>query len=108
MAAEALSTAIGKMIKDDEGAHPVKTVGECMLTAKMNGDKVTLTDEKNDVELIDLKIDRVSCYGAADRHPISLRCCYSQQQRRRSELMPLFALQEAAPGLCNRPPWLRA
>ena len=50
--AKALSDAIGKMIKDDKGAHPVKTVGGCMLTAKMNGDKITLTDEKGDVATV--------------------------------------------------------
>ena len=31
VAAEAMSNAIGKMIKDDKDAHPVKTVGGCML-----------------------------------------------------------------------------
>lgn len=45
VAASALSEAIGKMIKDDGGSHPVKTVGGCTLTAKMNGDRITLTDE---------------------------------------------------------------
>ncbi len=45
VAASALSDAIGKMIKDDGGSHPVKTVGGCTLTAKMEGDKITLTDE---------------------------------------------------------------
>jgi uncharacterized surface protein with fasciclin (FAS1) repeats len=52
VAADAMSTAIGKMIKDDKGAHTVKTVGGCMLTAKMNGDKITLTDEKGDVATV--------------------------------------------------------
>lgn len=45
VAANALSDAIGKMIKDDGGDHPVKTVGGCTLSAKMDGDKITLTDE---------------------------------------------------------------
>src|SRR5690349_6746151 len=36
VAAEAMSSAIDKMIRDDKGAHPVKTVGGCMLTAKLN------------------------------------------------------------------------
>ena len=44
-----MSSAIGKMIKDDKGAHTVQTVGRCMLTAKMDGDNVTLTDEKGDL-----------------------------------------------------------
>src|SRR3954465_5731800 len=52
VAADAMSSAIGKMIADDKGAHPVKTVGGCMLTAKMKGDKITLTDEKGDVATV--------------------------------------------------------
>ena len=52
VSADAMSSAIGKMIKDDKGAHMVKTVGGCMLTAKMNGDKITLTDEKGDVATV--------------------------------------------------------
>ena len=52
VSADAMSAAIGKMITDDKGAHPVKTVGGCMLTAKMNGDKITLTDEKGDVATV--------------------------------------------------------
>ena len=52
VAADAMSAAIGKMIKDDKGSHTVKTVGGCMLTAKMNGDKITLTDEKGDVATV--------------------------------------------------------
>jgi uncharacterized surface protein with fasciclin (FAS1) repeats len=43
---------VGKMIKDDNGAHAVKTVGGCMLTAKMTGDKITLTDEKGSVATV--------------------------------------------------------
>jgi uncharacterized surface protein with fasciclin (FAS1) repeats len=49
VAADAMASAIKKMIKDDGGAHKIKTVGGCMLTAKMDGDKITLTDEKGDV-----------------------------------------------------------
>jgi uncharacterized surface protein with fasciclin (FAS1) repeats len=52
VAADAMSSAIGKMIKDDKGAHTVKTLGGCMLTAKMDGDKITLTDEKGDVATV--------------------------------------------------------
>jgi uncharacterized surface protein with fasciclin (FAS1) repeats len=52
VSADAMSSAIGKMIADDKGSHPVKTVGGCMLTAKMNGDKITLTDEKGDVATV--------------------------------------------------------
>jgi len=52
VAANAMSTAIDKMIKDDKGMHTVKTVGGCLLTAKMSGDKITLTDEKGDVATV--------------------------------------------------------
>ena len=52
VAADAMSAAIGKMIKDDNGVHPVKTLGGCMLSAKMNGEKITLTDEKGDVATV--------------------------------------------------------
>jgi uncharacterized surface protein with fasciclin (FAS1) repeats len=46
VAANAMSSAISKMIKDDGGAHPVKTVGGCTYTAKMKGDKIVLVDGK--------------------------------------------------------------
>ncbi|MGE0750635.1 MAG: fasciclin domain-containing protein [Variibacter sp.] len=52
VAANAMSSAINKMIKDDKGSHPVKTVGGCTFTAKMKGDKITLTDEKGDVATV--------------------------------------------------------
>src|SRR5476649_765487 len=45
VSANALSGAIGKMIADDKGTHPVKTVGGCILQAKMSGKEITLTDE---------------------------------------------------------------
>lgn len=50
--ADAMSDAIGKMIKDDGGTHPVKTVGGCTLQAKMDGDKITLTDETGGVATV--------------------------------------------------------
>jgi uncharacterized surface protein with fasciclin (FAS1) repeats len=46
VAANAMSSAISKMIKDDGGSHPVKTVGGCTYTAKMKGDKIVLVDGK--------------------------------------------------------------
>jgi uncharacterized surface protein with fasciclin (FAS1) repeats len=46
VAANAMSSAIGKMIKDDGGAHKVKTVGGCTFTVKMMGDKIQIVDEK--------------------------------------------------------------
>jgi uncharacterized surface protein with fasciclin (FAS1) repeats len=52
VAADAMSSMISKMIADDKGAHAVKTVGGCVLTAKKDGDKITLTDEKGDVATV--------------------------------------------------------
>jgi uncharacterized surface protein with fasciclin (FAS1) repeats len=52
VAANALSPAIAKMIKDDKGTHPVKTVGGCVLQAKMAGEKITLTDENGNVATV--------------------------------------------------------
>lgn len=49
VAADAMSTAIAKMIKDDGGEHDVKTVGGCVLKAKEAGGKITLTDETGGV-----------------------------------------------------------
>ena len=43
--ANALSDAIGKMIADDGGEHPVKTVGGCMLNISYKGDKIMVEDE---------------------------------------------------------------
>jgi uncharacterized surface protein with fasciclin (FAS1) repeats len=50
--ANAMSTAISGMIKDDKGAHKVTTLGGCVLTAKMMGDKITLTDENGNVATV--------------------------------------------------------
>jgi uncharacterized surface protein with fasciclin (FAS1) repeats len=47
--AKAMAAAVMGMIKDDGGAHKVKTVGGCELTLKMDGDKVTVTDETGGV-----------------------------------------------------------
>ncbi|MBV2184809.1 MAG: fasciclin domain-containing protein, partial [Rhizobium sp.] len=52
VAAEAMSSAVAKMIADDGGTHPVKTVGGCTLQAKMDGDKITLTDENGGVATV--------------------------------------------------------
>jgi uncharacterized surface protein with fasciclin (FAS1) repeats len=47
--AKAMSTDIMKMVKDDGGAHKVKTAGGCELTLKDEGGKVTVTDENGTV-----------------------------------------------------------
>jgi uncharacterized surface protein with fasciclin (FAS1) repeats len=52
VAANALSSAINKMIADDRGTHPVKTVGGCVLQARKEGNKITLTDEKGGVATV--------------------------------------------------------
>ena len=49
VAADAMSKAIEKMIKDDGGTHDVKTVGGCVLKAKESMGKITLTDETGNV-----------------------------------------------------------
>jgi uncharacterized surface protein with fasciclin (FAS1) repeats len=43
--ANAMSDAIGKMIKDDGGKHTIKTVSGGTLVAMMKGDKLVLHDE---------------------------------------------------------------
>ncbi|WP_075291040.1 fasciclin domain-containing protein [Pararhizobium arenae] len=48
----ALSDAISKMVADDGGTHDVKTVGGCVLKAKADGGKITLTDETGGVATV--------------------------------------------------------
>ncbi len=45
VAADAMASAVAKMIKDDGGEHDIKTVGGCVLKAKEDMGKITLTDE---------------------------------------------------------------
>ena len=40
-----MSAAINKMVADENGVHPVKTLSGAMLTAKTSNGKLTLTDE---------------------------------------------------------------
>ena len=40
-----MADAIGKMVDDDKGAHPVKTLSGAMLIVKKANGKLTLTDE---------------------------------------------------------------
>ncbi|CCV10044.1 fasciclin domain-containing protein [Mesorhizobium sp. STM 4661] len=47
--AKALAADVTKMVKDDGGAHKVKTAGGCELTLKTDGGKVTVTDENGNV-----------------------------------------------------------
>ncbi len=49
VAADAMSGAIKKMIDDDNGAHPVKTVGGCEFTAMYEGDTVKIKDGQGNV-----------------------------------------------------------
>ena len=49
VAADVMSSALAKMIKDDGGTHDIKTVGGCILKAKAKGGNITITDEKGDV-----------------------------------------------------------
>lgn len=52
VAANAMSDAIVKMIADDKGMHPVKTVGGCEFTAMMDGDKVQIKDGQGNVATV--------------------------------------------------------
>ena len=54
VSANAMSGAINKMIKDDGGAHKVKTVGGCMLTVKNVGGKIQITDEKGGTSTVSI------------------------------------------------------
>jgi uncharacterized surface protein with fasciclin (FAS1) repeats len=47
-----MSEAIMKMVSDDNGAHPVKTLSGAMLIAKMKNGKLTLTDENGGVATV--------------------------------------------------------
>ena len=50
VAAKAMSPTIAKMIDDDSGTHPVKTVGGCELQAKMPATaRSRVTDENGNV-----------------------------------------------------------
>lgn len=52
VAASALSEAIVKMVDDDKGAHPVNTVGGCVLTAMYQGDTIMIRDEQGGVATV--------------------------------------------------------
>ena len=52
VSANAMSSAIKKMIKDDGGMHKVKTVGGCVFTAKLMGDKIEIVDGKGGVATV--------------------------------------------------------
>lgn len=47
-----MSDAIAKMVADDKGAHPIKTLSGAMLIAKRKGGKLTLTDENGGVATV--------------------------------------------------------
>ncbi|RDJ15912.1 fasciclin domain-containing protein [Rhizobium grahamii] len=49
VAADAMAKTVAKMIKADGGEHDIKTVGGCVLKAKENMGKITITDENGDV-----------------------------------------------------------
>lgn len=52
VATKALSAAVDKMVKDDGGAHKIKTVSGAILVAKMQGGKLTITDETGGVATV--------------------------------------------------------
>jgi uncharacterized surface protein with fasciclin (FAS1) repeats len=49
VAADAMAKTVARMIKDDGGEHAIKTVGGCVLKAKEDMGKITLTDEAGGV-----------------------------------------------------------
>jgi len=49
VSANALSDAIKGMVDDDNGMHPVKTVGDCEFTAMYKGDTVMIKDGQGNV-----------------------------------------------------------
>nr|WP_221096194.1 fasciclin domain-containing protein [Rhizobium bangladeshense] len=49
VAADAMAKTVAKMIRDDGGEHDIKTVGGCVIKARENMGKITLTDENGDV-----------------------------------------------------------
>jgi uncharacterized surface protein with fasciclin (FAS1) repeats len=52
VAANALSEAINKMIADDGGAHPVKTVGGCEFTAMEKDGAIMIKDGQGNVATV--------------------------------------------------------
>ncbi len=52
VSADAMASAIKKMVKDDNGEHKVKTVGGCVFTAKLMGDKIVLIDGKGQTSTV--------------------------------------------------------
>jgi uncharacterized surface protein with fasciclin (FAS1) repeats len=48
----ALSSAIGKMVADGNGAHTIKTVSGALLVARMGNGKITVTDENGGVATV--------------------------------------------------------
>jgi uncharacterized surface protein with fasciclin (FAS1) repeats len=52
VAANALAADINKMIADDGGMHPVKTVGGCEFTAMVEGDAIKIRDGQGNVATV--------------------------------------------------------
>ena len=52
VAANALAADINKMIADDGGMHPVKTVGGCEFTAMVEGDAIKIKDGQGNVATV--------------------------------------------------------
>ncbi|HWK68836.1 MAG TPA: fasciclin domain-containing protein [Rhizobiaceae bacterium] len=52
VAAEVFSKDISRMIDDDEGEHPIKTVGGCIWTAMRDGEEIKIKDENGNVATV--------------------------------------------------------
>jgi len=52
VAADAMAMAIKGMIDDDNGKHPVPTVGGCILQATYDGDQIFIEDEQGNKAMV--------------------------------------------------------
>ena len=52
VAADAMAMAIKGMIDDDDGRHPVQTVGGCTLQATYDGDQIFIEDENGNKAMV--------------------------------------------------------
>jgi uncharacterized surface protein with fasciclin (FAS1) repeats len=52
VAADAMSDAIAKMVADDGGAHPVKTVGGCEFTAMVRDGTIEIADGQGNIAAV--------------------------------------------------------
>jgi uncharacterized surface protein with fasciclin (FAS1) repeats len=54
VATDAMSEAIRQMVIDDGGAHPVKTIGGCVFSARYQGGAISIDDENGNVARVSI------------------------------------------------------